>query len=225
VRETMPTLNRKELLGKITNYIEKPEFKDVAPKITGIFLLYSNLLNSLAESQLKSFMLVFAAVFVMFLILFQSVRLALVGMLPNVMPILLVLGIMGFTGKSLDILTVMIASVTMGIAVDSTIHYIFRFKHEFKNTKGDYKRAIYRAHQTIGQSISFTSVAVIGGFLVLIFSNFVPTRFFGLFTAIAMACSLFAALSILPSLIYILKPIKYREKSKTRFIYLDDVES
>ncbi len=225
VRETMPTLNRKELLEKITVFLKKPDFKDVKPRMTGIFLLYSNLLNSLAESQLKSFTLVFVAVFVMFLILFQSVRLALVGMLPNVMPILLVLGIMGFTGKPLDILTVMIASVTMGIAVDSTIHYIFRFKHEFKHAQGDYIRAIYRAHQTIGQSISFTSAAVIGGFFVLIFSNFVPTRFFGLFTAIAMACALFAALSILPSLIYILKPVKFRDKSKTRFIYVDDVDA
>ena len=224
VRETMPSLKRKELLTKINDFLKTQKTKDAESRTTGIFLLYSNLLNSLAKSQIQSFSLVFAAVFIMFLILFQSLRLALIGMIPNVLPILLVIGFMGFIGKPLDVLSVMIASVTMGIAVDSTIHYVFRFKHEFKQAKGDYNRAIYRAHQTIGQSISLTSAAVIGGFLILIFSNFVPTRFFGLFTAIAMFCALFASLSVLPSLIYTLKPLKFKEKEKTHFIYVDDVD-
>lgn len=189
-------------------------------RVTGIYVLYANMLKSLVTSQLSSLAWVFIGIFLMLWLLFRSLRLALLGMLPNMLPVTVVLGVMGYTGVSLDLMTIMIASVSMGIAVDGTIHYVVRFRRELHalwatgtlTRKECYQHAINRTHTSIGVGILYTSVSVIAGFAVLAMSNFLPTIRFGLLTAVAMFASLFGSLTLLPATLLLLRPIPLKGK-------------
>jgi len=201
IRETSSRLSRQELLGGLrARLASRPALADVSPRVTGVFVLYTNMLRSLATSQEQTLGMVVAALFLMLWILFRSLRMALLGLVPNVLPILFILGTMGWAGISLDMMTIMIASVSMGMAVDATIHYTFRYAKEVRAGVPP-EEAVIRSHESIGQAILFTAITVVGGFWVLVFSNFKPTIYFGMFTSLAMAAALMASLVLLPVLL------------------------
>ena len=206
ILETSPDLRRQELLDRIRNHLtEEMDFQDDQIKLTGMTVMYNNMLQSLFDSQIKTLGLVFLAIMVMFLALFRSIKLALIGMAPNLIAAGSVLGLMGWLGIPLDMMTITVAAITVGIAVDDTIHYIHRFKTEF-GKDGDYIATMHRCHRSIGQAMFFTSLTIISGFSILVLSNFIPTIYFGMFTGFAMLMALLGALTLLPRLIVLVKP-------------------
>lgn len=210
-RETSAVLNRASLLDDLRSFLESDaRLGEVEKRITGVFLLYTNMLESLVRSQVQSFAAAFVAVLIMLSVLFRSFWVGLIAMVPNVLPILFVLGAMGFAGIHLDLATIMIASVSLGIAVDGAIHYLFRFQRELKAC-GSYREAVLRSHDSIGRAILVTAVTVMVGFATLGLSNFKPTAYFGLLTSFAMATALFGALTVLPALLVILRPYRASE--------------
>ena len=174
--------------------------------ITGILLLYNNMLQSLFDSQIKSLGFVMLIIALMFLLLFRSFKLMLIGIVPNLLSALLVLGIMGIINLPLDMMTITIAAITVGIAVDNSIHYIYRFREEF-NTNKNYENTIMLCHSSIGRAIFFTGITVIFGFSILILSNFIPTIIFGTLTGFAMFVALIMVLTLLPRLLISMKPL------------------
>ena len=212
VRETAPELVRNKLITDIRSFLKsREELKVYSPRLSGIFLLYSNMLNSLITSQVSAFWVVFAAIYVMFLVLFRSPQIAAYAMIPNVLPVLTVLGIMGFMGVRLDMMTIMIASVSLGIGADGAIHYIFRYKKELAAC-GDVVEAVHRSHASIGRAILFTSLVVVVGFWILVLSNFTPTVYFGLFTGLTMLAALAGSLILLPLCLVTFKPLKPKQQ-------------
>ena len=210
ILETSPDLRRQELLDRIRNHLTgEMGFENDQIQLTGMTVMYNNMLQSLFDSQVKTLGLVFLAIMVMFLILFRSIKLALIGMAPNLIAAGSVLGLMGWLGIPLDMMTITVAAITVGIAVDDTIHYIHRFKTEFEKD-GDYIATMHRCHRSIGQAMLFTSLTIITGFSILVLSNFIPTIYFGLFTGFAMFMALVGALTLLPRLILLVKPFGVR---------------
>ncbi len=206
VKDTDKSLNRNELIATIKNHlINNMHIKEDIVNITGTLVLYNNMLQSLFTSQIETMGLVFVMIFIMFLAVFRSFVFSLLAIITNVLPSFLVLGIMGILGIPLDLMTITIASIAIGIGVDNAIHYIHRFKTEFVKDS-DYIATMYRSHNSIGVAMFYTSVTVTIGFLVLVFSNFIPSIYFGVFTAIAMTTALFANLTLLPRLILLFKP-------------------
>ena len=204
--ETMPDLRRQELLDRIRRHLTTElGYEEDQILFAGMTVMYNNMLQSLFESQIKTIGVVFAAIMVMFLILFRSLKLALIGIAPNLIAAGSVLGLMGWLGIPLDMMTITVAAITVGIAVDDTIHYIHRFKTEFQKD-GDYIATMHRCHRSIGQAMFFTSLTIISGFSILVLSNFIPTIYFGLFTGFAMFMALVGALTLLPRLIVLVKP-------------------
>ncbi|MET4025260.1 putative RND superfamily exporter protein [Marinobacter sp. MBR-99] len=206
ILETMPDLRRQDLLDRIHNHLTTElGYDPERVQLSGMTVMYNNMLQSLFDSQIKTIGVVFAAIMVMFLILFRSIKLALIGMAPNLIAAGSVLGLMGWLGIPLDMMTITVAAITVGIAVDDTIHYIHRFKTEFAKD-GDYLATMHRCHRSIGQAMFFTSLTIISGFSILVLSNFIPTIYFGLFTGFAMFMALVGALTLLPRLIILFKP-------------------
>jgi predicted RND superfamily exporter protein len=199
-------LNRDALLEKIRSDL-KADF-GLQPEqvhLTGAMVLYNNMLQSLFDSQIKTLGFVFLAVMAMFLILFRSPLIALIAMLPNLFSAAFILGLMGWIGLPLDMMTITIAAITIGIAVDDTIHYIHRFREEFPNGE-DYVDTMKRCHGSIGKAMYYTSLTIIAGFSILTLSNFNPTVYFGLLTGLAMLVALVSNLTLLPALLITLKP-------------------
>lgn len=206
-QETDKSLNRKNLMANIDEYFKTdPVFDGIEPHVTGIFVLYNNLLQSLFESQIKSIATVFFIIWLMFLGLFRSIRIATIAIIPNVLPVTLVLGILGWSGIPLDLMTIMTAAITLGIAVDFAIHYIHRYKHEFKEHK-NYTTAMYRTHNSIGRAMFFTTICIISGFSLLTMSNFIPSIYFGIFTSLAITVAFLASVTLLPLLLIAWKPL------------------
>ena len=143
----------------------------------------------------------------MFLLLFKSVKISLIAIFPNLFSIGIVLGIMGWMNIPLDMMTITIAAISVGIAVDDTIHYIHRFKKEFEKDR-NYLTAMHRSHESIGYAMYYTSVTIIIGFSILVLSNFLPTIYFGVFTGLAMFIALLSVLALLPKLILVWRPFK-----------------
>ena len=207
ILDSNPDLRRADLINKIQNDLNQdPYLKTEKITLTGILLLYNNMLQSLFDSQIKSLGFVMLIIATMFLILFKSIALMVIGIVPNLLSALLVLGIMGIMKLPLDMMTITIAAITVGIAVDNSIHYIYRFKEELK-TCGDYEQTILICHSTIGKAIFFTGITVIFGFSILILSNFIPTIIFGVLTGFAMLVALIAVLTLLPRMLISFKPI------------------
>ncbi|MCH8499162.1 MAG: MMPL family transporter [Marinobacter sp.] len=204
--ESSPDLKRQELLERIqTALVEDLGFSEDQILLTGMTVMYNNMLQSLFDSQIKTLGVVFVAIMVMFLILFRSLLLAVIGILPNLLAAASVLGLLGLLGIPLDMMSITIAAITVGIAVDDTIHYMHRFRVEFARD-GDYLATMHRCHSTIGRAMFYTSLTIITGFSILVLSNFIPTIYFGLFTGFAMLMALLGALTLLPRLIILLKP-------------------
>ena len=201
VFESYPDLQRGELLKKIKHDLSNEiGLKDSQVKLTGMLVLYNNVLESLITSQILTIGFVFVAIMMMFLFLFRSIKFAVIAVIPSVIASSSVLGLMGLMNIPLDIMTITIAAICIGIGVDHSIHYVHRFREELSND-ADISIAVHKAHNSTGQAIYFTSVIIILGFSILAFSNFIPTIYFGLFTAFAMLLALFANLTLLPVLL------------------------
>ena len=206
--DSMPDLRRNELLKRINSDLtEKLGLKAEDFTVTGLMVLYNNMLQSLFRSQILTIGIVLVGIFAMLLVLFRSAMLAFIASVPNALAICIVLGIMGLCGIPLDFMTITIASITMGIAIDNSIHYIYRFKDEYGKS-GDYTAAMSRCHASVGKAIFNSSVTIIFGFSILVLSNFIPTIYFGIFTGLSMFIALLSVLVLMPKLLYLFKPFK-----------------
>lgn len=206
VIDSDPRLKRSALLKKISTDLQTQfDIKPEQLQLSGMFVLYNNVLQSLYRSQILTLGVVFLAIMAMFVVLFRSLRLAIIAIIPNLVAAGLVLGLMGWLRIPLDIMTITIAAITIGIAVDDTIHYVHRFSEEVARDL-DYPAAVRRCHASVGRAMYYTSITVIVGFGILGFSNFVPTIYFGLFTGLAMAVAMIANLTLLALLLMMLKP-------------------
>ena len=207
VFESDPNLRREELLRKVHDYLTTElGLAEEQVTMTGMLVLYNNMLQSLFHSQIMTLGVVFLAILLMFLILFRNVWLAVIALIPNMVAAGAVLGLMGWLGIPLDIMTISIAAIVIGIGVDDEIHYVHRFVEEFRKD-ADYWAALRRSHNSIGRAVYYTSVTVILGFAILAFSSFIPTIYFGLLTGFAMLVALLGTLTLLPLLIAWLKPL------------------
>jgi predicted RND superfamily exporter protein len=208
VKDSYHGLKRAELVERIRLHLKEGLGLDVEEvRFTGLLVLYNNMLQSLFSSQIVTLGVVFFCIMLMFVVLFRSVLVALVGILPNVLAAVSILGGMGLIGIPLDMMTITIAAITVGIGVDDTIHYIHRFKKEIA-IDGDYVAAMHRSHGSIGKAMYYTSVIIIFGFSIMALSEFIPTIYFGLLTGLAMFAALMAALFLLPKFILITRPFK-----------------
>ena len=200
-------LKRAELLFKIKQFaIDEVGIAEENIRFTGLLVLYNNMLQSLFKSQIMTIGAVFIGIMLMFLVLFRSLKLSFIAIVPNFLAAAVVLGGMGLLKIPLDMMTITIAAITVGIGVDHSIHYITRFKREFAKD-GDYIATMYRAHNSIGQALFYTAITIIIGFSVLTLSNFIPSIYFGLLTSVAMIAALLGSMTLLPKLILIIKPL------------------
>ena len=206
IKDSKEDLRRNDLINQINFDLEnKIGLKKEEYKLGGILILFNNLLQSLFKSQILTLGFVMAGIFIMFLILFRNIKLSLIGVVPNFIAAFFILGIIGLAGIPLDMMTITIAAITIGIAVDNSIHYIYRFKEEFLKVK-DYKKTLKLCHSTVGIAILNTSITIVFGFSILVMSNFIPTIYFGIFTGIAMLLAMISVLTLLPTLLLLFKP-------------------
>lgn len=205
--ETSKTLRRAEYLESLyAQILLETGLDETRVKFTGLLVLYNNVLQSLYASQILTLGAVFVAIGIMFLALFRSVSLALLGLAPNILAAGLVLGVMGLSGIPLDIMTITIAAIVVGMGVDNCIHYIHRFRREFA-LDGNYREAMYRSHASIGRAMYYTTLTVVVGFSMLTLSNFTPSIYFGVLTVMAMLAAVMGALLLLPKLIISFQPL------------------
>ncbi len=206
VKDSLKDLRRNDLIKKINNDLnkelglEKSEFR-----LAGVLILFNNLLQSLFKSQILTLGFVLVGIFLMFFVLFRNIVISFIGIVPNFIAAFFILGIIGFLEIPLDMMTITIAAITIGIAVDNSIHYIYRFKEEFKKIN-NYHQTLDKCHSTVGVAILNTSITIVFGFSILILSNFIPTIYFGIFTGIAMMLAMLSVLTLLPKLILTFKP-------------------
>ena len=207
VIESAEDLNRNELLRRIETGVEE-EFglEDEQVRLTGILVMYDNVLQSLFRSQILTLGVVMFAIMLMFLTLFRSLTIAVICIIPNAIAAAFVLGIMGWLNIPLDIMTITIAAVSVGIGVDNTIHYMHRFRREYSRF-GNYRETMFFCHNSIGRAMYFTSMTIVAGFSILALSNFIPTIVFGLLTSLAMVVALIGSLTLLPQLLITFKPL------------------
>jgi len=204
--DSQENLRRNDLINKINFDLKnKIGLKESEFKLAGVLILFNNLLQSLFKSQFLTLGLVMIGIFTMFIILFRNIKLSLIGVVPNFIAAFFILGIIGLLGIPLDMMTITIAAITIGIAVDNSIHYIYRFKEEFSKIK-DYSKTLKKCHSTVGVAILNTSITIVFGFSILVLSKFIPTIYFGLFTGIAMLLAMISVLTLLPALILTVKP-------------------
>ncbi len=206
IKDSLKDLRRDDLINKInTELNSKLKLDKSEYKLAGVLILFNNLLQSLFKSQILTLGIVMLGIFAMFFILFRNSTLAIIGVVPNFLAAFFILGIIGILEIPLDMMTITIAAITIGIAVDNSIHYIYRYKEEFNKIK-NYNSTIDRCHNTVGIAILNTSITIVFGFSILVLSNFIPTIYFGIFTGIAMLLALLSVLTLLPKLILIFKP-------------------
>ena len=206
LKDSNQNLRRNELINKINYDLEnKLNLKKEEFKLAGVLIIFNNLLQSLFKSQILTLGFVMLGILIMFFILFRNIKLALIGVIPNFIAAFFILGIIGIFNIPLDMMTITIAAITIGIAVDNSIHYIYRFKEEFLKIK-DYNNTLKICHSTVGVAILNTSITIIFGFSILILSNFIPTIYFGVFTGIAMMVAMLLVLTLLPTFLITFKP-------------------
>ena len=204
--DSQENLRRNDLINKINFDLKnKIGLEESEYKLAGVLILFNNLLQSLFKSQILTLGLVMIGIFTMFIILFRNIKLSLIGVVPNFIAAFFILGIIGLLGVPLDMMTITIAAITIGIAVDNSIHYIYRFKEEFSKIK-DYNTTLKKCHSTVGVAILNTSITIVFGFSILVLSKFIPTIYFGVFTGIAMLLAMISVLTLLPALILVVKP-------------------
>ena len=202
ILDSKKDLRRKELIDRINNDLQnKFNLKSDDYKLAGVLIIFNNLLQSLFDSQIKTLGIVMIGIFIMFIILFRSIKLSLIGIIPNFIAASFVLGFIGLLNIPLDMMTITIAAITIGIAVDNSIHYIYRFKYEKEKINIERKEITKNCHQSVGRAIISTSFTIIFGFSILVLSNFIPTIYFGVFTGLAMFTALFLVLTLLPNML------------------------
>ena len=202
--DTHSELKRSEFINDLNKYIENNfSTETINISLAGILILYNNMLESLFESQIKSLAIVLSGIFIMLILLFKSIKIAVATIIPNIIACFAILGLMGFMKISLDLMTITIAAITIGIAVDNCIHYVYRYIEHFKETK-NHNETLKVCNNSVGIAIRNTSYTIIAGFSILVFSNFFPTIYFGLFTALAMFIALLGSLTLLPVLLKIM---------------------
>ncbi|MDB4511876.1 MMPL family transporter [Arenicella sp.] len=207
VFESQKGLDRNKLITDIRSMLVSDYgFEDSQVNISGMLVLYNNMLNSLFSSQIMTLGAVFLVIFLMFIVLFRSAKLAIITIIPNLFSAAVVLGVMGIFTIPLDLMTITIAAISVGIAVDNSIHFVHRFKEEYA-ANNDYSTSIRTTIDNVGQAMFYTTLVVTAGFLIMVFSNFVPTMYFGILTALAMVAALIANLIMLPMLIAKFKPV------------------
>ena len=206
IKDSLENLKRNNLINKIDSDLNtKIGLAKEEYKLAGVLILFNNLLQSLFKSQILTLGIVMLGIFMMFFILFRNLIISFIGVVPNFIAAFFILGIIGLLGIPLDMMTITIAAITIGIAVDNSIHYIYRFKEEFVRIN-NYNKTLDRCHSTVGIAILNTSITIIFGFSILILSNFIPTIYFGVFTGIAMLLAMISVLTLLPKLILTFKP-------------------
>ncbi|MHC4757151.1 MAG: efflux RND transporter permease subunit [Planctomycetota bacterium] len=206
IRDSEKGLRRNALLNKIQSDLQEILGLDKEHiNLAGMLVLYNNMLQSLFGSQIVTLGITVLILMGMFGVLFRSLKVALIAIFPNVLSITVVLGVMGWMKVPLDMMTITIAAIGVGIAVDDTIHYIHRFREEFQKDR-NYLQTMHRCHGSIGHAMYYTSVTIIIGFSILALSNFIPTIYFGLLTGLAMLIALVSALTLLPEMLILLKP-------------------
>ena len=206
IKDSQDGLRRNELINQINYDLEnKIGLKKEEFRLTGVLILFNNLLQSLFKSQILTLGFVMVGIFAMFFILFKNIKLSLIGVVPNFIAAFFILGIIGIVEIPLDMMTITIAAITIGIAVDNSIHYIYRFKEEYKIIN-NYKLTLKKCHSTVGVAILNTSITIVFGFSILVLSNFIPTIYFGIFTGIAMLLAMISVLTLLPALLLVFKP-------------------
>lgn len=214
ILDSNPDLRRNDLISKINSDLKEIiKNKETTYQLSNLMILYNNMLQSLFDSQIATLGFVVVILFIMFLILFRSIKVSLIALLANIIPISVIFGIMGWLNIPLDIMTITIAAIAIGIGVDDTIHFIHRFKEEFK-IDHNYVNAMRRSHQTIGYAMYYTSLVIIMGFSILVLSNLIPTIYFGLLTVVTMFTVLIADLLLLPKLLLIFKPYEKLKENK-----------
>ena len=207
VKETGDQLQRDALIEQVQNYaISELGLAPEQVRVTGLIVLYNNMLQSLFGSQIQTLVAVFLGIMFMFALLFRSIPLSLIAIVPNFLAAGIVLGSLGLFGIPLDLMTITIAAISVGMGVDNSIHYIHRFRSELA-LDGDYRAAMHRAHATIGRALIYTATTIIAGFSLLALSNFMPSIYFGLFTSLAMTAALLGSLTLLPAMLVLFKPL------------------
>lgn len=212
IHDGYPGLQRAELVERMRQHINDMElFAPEKVRFTGLLVLYNNMLQSLFSSQIATLGTVLLGILIMFIVLFRSLRVALVAIVPTILAAVSILGFMGIFGLPLDMMTITVAAITVGIGVDNTIHYVHRFRRELMKN-ADYRLCMYTAHGSIGRAMFYTSVIIIFGFSIMVLSAFIPTIYFGLLTGLAMFMSLLGALLLLPRLLLLFKPFGLPEQ-------------
>ena len=212
VLESAKTLNRNELLEKIKyDLVNKFDLSKDQIQITGLAVLYNNMLQSLFSSQIKSLGIVFTVIGLMMLLLFRSIKITLIALTPNLITAGSVLGLLGFLNIPLDIMTITVAAISVGMAVDNTIHYLYRYKTEVKNRSLTNDQRVLNSHETVGRAVFYTATTIAAGFSIFALSSFTPTVLFGLFTAFALLVSFFTSLTLLPFLLKSFNAFSYQE--------------
>ena len=213
IKDSLKNLRRNDLIKKIDQDLKNElGLKKDEYKLAGILILFNNLLQSLFKSQILTLGFVMVGIFIMFLILFKNLKLALIGVIPNFLAAFFILGLIGLLGIPLDMMTITIAAITIGIAVDNSIHYIYRFKEEFLKIN-NYEKTIEACHSSVGIAILNTSITIVFGFSILVLSNFIPTIYFGVFTGIAMLFAMVSVLTLLPSMLILSKPFEAKQNN------------
>jgi predicted RND superfamily exporter protein len=206
VIETSEHLNREQLIRKIKQYLtEELQYNKEDIRLSGLLILYNNMLQSLYTSQVVTLGAVFTGILMMFTVLFRSIVISVIAIIPNLLAAIIVLGGMGITGIPLDMMTITIAAITVGIGVDHSIHYLTRFEKEHRLDR-DYVQAMYRAHSSTGRALFYTATTIIAGFSILCLSNFIPSIYFGLLTSLSMIAALLGSMTLLPKLILLVRP-------------------
>ena len=208
IKDSEEGLRRNELIKQIKyDLTNKIGLKEEEYRLAGVLILFNNLLQSLFKSQILTLGFVMIGIFAMFFILFKNIKLSLIGVVPNFIAAFFILGIIGIAEIPLDMMTITIAAITIGIAVDNSIHYIYRFKEEYSKIN-DYKLTLKKCHSTVGVAILNTSITIVFGFSILVLSNFIPTIYFGIFTGVAMLLAMISVLTLLPALLLVFQPFK-----------------
>ena len=206
IKDSNENLRRNELINQIELDLKnKLNLTQEEFKLAGVLIIFNNLLQSLFKSQILTLGFVMIGIFLMFLILFRNIKISIIGIIPNFIAAFFILGVIGIFNIPLDMMTITIAAITIGIAVDNSIHYIYRFKEEFLKNK-DYIKTVKTCHSSVGVAILNTSITIVFGFSILVLSNFIPTIYFGIFTGLAMLMAMILVLTLLPSLLVTIKP-------------------
>ena len=198
-------INRNQLINEIRRDFSNKSQIIEQVRVNGLLVLYNNMLQSLFSSQIKSFGIVMILIFLMFIVLFKSIKISIAGIIPNIFASSFILGLIGILGISLDIMTITIAAITIGVAVDNSIHYLYNVRKNFFERNLSITDSIKNSHKSVGQAVLTTSITVAFGFSVLCLSNFIPTVLFGLFTSLAMIIAMLGVLITLPAIFKYIK--------------------